>query len=86
MCKYCTLCKSYLTHEHIGYKSKSVHRERRRDPTAYMSVEDVEEWKKEEAKTVAEEDFDKALLEKKDAKAFLEDDDETHPKSCQGSP
>ena len=29
MCKSCTLCKRYPIHGHIGYKSKSVHRERR---------------------------------------------------------
>ena len=74
VCKYYTLCKTYQTHEHIGYKSKSVRRERRRDPPAWMSVEDVEERKKEEATTVAEEDFDKALLEKKDGKNIGDDE------------
>ena len=45
-----------------------------------MSVEDVEDWKKEEAKTVAEEDFHKALLEKKDGKDIGDDDEKQLPR------
>ena len=53
---FCCLCNKFLTHNHIGYGSKSMHRTRRLDPGSYFPLEKLEPWKVQEAQRMQQED------------------------------
>ena len=64
--RYCLICKKHMTYEHIGYTAKSQHRTRRLDANHYVTPEEVEEWKREEAIRIKNEDEQQAEAKKKD--------------------
>ena len=63
---FCLLCGKFLTHDHIGYGSKSMHRTRRQDPGSYFPLKKLEPWKVEEARRMKQEDEDEEEGRKKD--------------------
>ena len=60
------ICKKHMTNEHIGYIAKSPHGTRRLDANHYVTPEEVEEWKREEAIRIKHEDEQHAEAKKKD--------------------